>query len=182
MFFLKHPFLFLHTTPKRGKYGLVFWIRVCHFVSHGRTLIQNSKDQVIFTTFPHCCRLFFNWSFYYNIYFFLNLFDNCCMDTIHMFFHNCYAICYQSFFFFFVSIKNMNEIVVTKQTFHDLKIPKINFFVIFYKIKNLTNCIPIMTFPYFSLSTQCLKVFFHFVPFIKNIFFALVCFVVIFYI
>jgi len=65
----------------------------------------------------------------------------------------------------------MDKIVETKQTSHDLKISIINFFIIMYIIKNQTNRIPIVTFLYFPLSMQCLKVFFHFIPFIMNNFF-----------
>jgi hypothetical protein len=65
----------------------------------------------------------------------------------------------------------MNKIVETKQTSHDLRISIINFSIIMYTLKNPTNYIPIVTFLYFPLSMQCLKVSFHFIPFIRNNFF-----------
>ncbi len=80
------------------------------------------------------------------------------MIIIHMFYQGhykiCFIICYQSFSFFNVRIMNMHKIIVTKQTSHDLRIFRINFLIIIYKIKNPTNCIPILSFPFFPLSMQ----------------------------
>ncbi len=56
---------------------------------------------------------------------------------------------------------------------------KINFFVIIYTIKSPTNCIIIMTSPYFALIMQCLKVFFHFILSIRIIFSTSVCFAIL---
>jgi hypothetical protein len=55
----------------------------------------------------------------------------------------------------------MHMIVVTKNTSHDLRISRINFSINIYIKKNLTNCIPILFFPFFPLSMQCLKHSFH---------------------
>jgi hypothetical protein len=73
----------------------------------------------------------------------------------------------------------MHKTIVTKQTSHDLRISKINFLVIIYKIKSPTNWIPIMTSPYFPFSMQCLKVSSISLFSLKTILFALVCFVVL---
>ncbi len=98
------------------------------------------------------------------------------MIIIHMFFQSCYTICfiicYKSFSFFCVRIKIMDMTIVIKQTCHDLRTSKINFFVIIHKIKSSTNCSPIMAFPYFPLCMQCLKVPFHFIMFIKICYFV----------
>ncbi len=135
--------------------------------------------------FKYCT--FWNIHFYFSSYFSNNLFikknkfsliflDNCCMITIHMLFYNCYTICgiicYESFSFFCISIKSMHKwLKQIKQTSHDLNFLKMNFSIIIYTIKSPTNCIPIMVFPYFSLSMQCFKIPFHFIIFIKICYF-----------
>jgi hypothetical protein len=96
-----------------------------------------------------------------------------CMIIIHMFFQGryniCFIICYQSFFFLTIHITSMHKIIITKQTSHNLRISRINFFIIIYTIKCSTNYIPIMTSPYFS-KYAILKVSFHF---IKNLSFCI---------
>jgi hypothetical protein len=112
--------------------------------------------------------------FLLKLFFFFNFFDNCCMFKIHMFFESFYAICFIICYvmllllllLFGVWIKCIHRIVVTKNTSHDLKIQKINFFIIIYIIKSPTNYIPTMSSPFFHLSMQCLKVSFHFIVFI----------------
>ncbi len=106
-------------------------------------------------------------------YFFLYFFDKCCMIIIHMVFQSYYTICfiiwYKSFSSFCVWVKNMH---VTKQTFHDLRVSKIDFFVIIHIINNLTNCILIMNFPYFPFEHAMFKgFFFHFIIFIDICYF-----------
>jgi hypothetical protein len=101
------------------------------------------------------------------------------MIIIHMFFQNyytiCLKICYKLVSFFSIWIKCIHLIVVTINTFHDLKIHKINFFIIIYIIEKPTNCIPIMSFPFLLLSMKCLKGFFHFIVFIRVRYFL--CFI-----
>jgi hypothetical protein len=64
------------------------------------------------------------------------------------------------FSFFNVWIKSMHMTIITKQTSHNLKISKINFFIIIYTIKGPTNCIPILTSQYFSLNTCNISTYF----------------------
>jgi len=61
--------------------------------------------------------------------------------------------------FFNVWIKNMHMTIITK-TSHDLKISKINFFIIIYTIKGPANCIHILTSQYFSLNTWNISTYF----------------------
>jgi hypothetical protein len=62
--------------------------------------------------------------------------------------------------FFNVRIKSMHIIIITKQTYHDWKISKINFFIIVYIIKGPTNCILVLTSWYFSLNTCNISTYF----------------------
>jgi uncharacterized Tic20 family protein len=62
--------------------------------------------------------------------------------------------------FFNVWIKSMHMTIITKQTSHDLKISKINFFIIIYTIKGPRNCIHILTSQYFSLNTCNISTYF----------------------
>jgi hypothetical protein len=91
------------------------------------------------------------------------------LRELYIFFLKCCKKSLKKIPFYEKVICNVHKRPITNiSCFEDFKI---NFFVIIYTIKSPTNCILIMTSPYFSLIMQCLKVFFRFIPFVRNNFF-----------